>query len=522
MLADQYQRRLLDARERLDHAVVELREHPARGVGQAGRGAMRRNPHLLRPAQRIKSLRLQRLGSGNGKVRVPALAPARVVVAGARVEQHQRTRPLGMHEVERERHVPAERKARDDRVIRALGVEDRRHVGDGLRLAVAGGVLRAGSLPVPAHVPGDHAVVLGQRRQLPCPHLGGRAVAVAEQNRRALALRLVEDLDTVSLNRGHPLPPALSLLHSLQDRRALPSAMPALPSCPRALSRHSCAGRNPCDLPTSPATSIHSTAHQPTRTRLPTDGAPPTPSLRAPEPARSEAPMTSPTAREPIGSEIVFDLPSVSSPALSPDGDTVAYVHAQVSRETMSGESHIRAVAFDGGDDRRLTAGPRDGSPAWSPDGSQLAFLRAADADAPRQLWLLPISGGEAQRLTDLPYQVESCVWLPDGQRPDRGRRCRPRASHRGRRRTAHHRAARGLLPRRHARLPRRRLASPLQHRREQRRRHSAHQRSLQQRTPRHLARRPLGRVQLRPLGGARPPAPVRQRTLRDAQPAAA
>ena len=128
-----------------------------------------------------------------------------------------------MHEVERERHIAAERKARDDRVVRALGVKDRGHVGDGLRLAVAGRVIRAGSLPVPAHVPGDHPVLLRQRRQLPCPHLGGRAVAVAEQNRRALALRLVEDLDTVSLDRGHPVASALLialLVSSLAPRYA--------------------------------------------------------------------------------------------------------------------------------------------------------------------------------------------------------------------------------------------------------------------------------------------------------------
>ncbi len=125
--------------------------------------------------------------------------------------------------------------------------------------------------------------------------------------------------------------------------------------------------------------------------------------------------MTNSAARKPIDSEIVFDLPAVGSPAISPDGASVAYVASQVSRETMSSESQIRAAAFDGSGDRRLTAGPRDSAPVWSPDGAQLAFLRAADAEAPRQIWLLPLGGGEARRLTDLPDQVESCTWLPDG-----------------------------------------------------------------------------------------------------------
>lgn len=120
-------------------------------------------------------------------------------------------------------------------------------------------------------------------------------------------------------------------------------------------------------------------------------------------------------ARAPIGPEIVFDLPSVSSPSISPDGAAVAHIRSRISRETMQTESQIWTVGFDGGDERQLTAGPRDGAPLWSPDGSQIAFLRAAEVDAPRQIWLLPLAGGEAQRLTDLPYQVTACDWLPDG-----------------------------------------------------------------------------------------------------------
>ena len=94
--------------------------------------------------------------------------------------------------------------------------------------------------------------------------------------------------------------------------------------------------------------------------------------------------MPTTATRSPITSELIFDLPAVGAPALSPDGQTVAYVASRTSRETMSAESHIRLVAFDGSGDRQLTAGPRDGSPVWSPDGSQLAFLRAPPPTTPR------------------------------------------------------------------------------------------------------------------------------------------
>ncbi len=48
-----------------------------------------------------------------------------------------------------------------------------------------------------------------------------------------------------------------------------------------------------------------------------------------------------------------------------------------------------------------LTFSGRDRDPAASPDGRQLAFLRGGDG--PSQIWLLPVAGGEAEPITELP-----------------------------------------------------------------------------------------------------------------------
>ena len=116
-----------------------------------------------------------------------------------------------------------------------------------------------------------------------------------------------------------------------------------------------------------------------------------------------------------IDTNIVYDLATVGAPAISPDGASVAYIRRQVDRDSAEGDARIELIPFSGGGAKRLTQGPRDGAPLWSPDGSQLAFLRAAGAKSPRQLWLLPTDGGEARQLTDLPYAIETAVWLPDG-----------------------------------------------------------------------------------------------------------
>jgi dipeptidyl aminopeptidase/acylaminoacyl peptidase len=76
-------------------------------------------------------------------------------------------------------------------------------------------------------------------------------------------------------------------------------------------------------------------------------------------------------------------------------------------------------TSWNGARSVRLTSSKSsEASPRWSPDGRYLAFL--SDRDDARevdQVWLLDRSGGEAERITDLPGGVSDYAWSPDSKR---------------------------------------------------------------------------------------------------------
>ncbi len=110
------------------------------------------------------------------------------------------------------------------------------------------------------------------------------------------------------------------------------------------------------------------------------------------------------------------DLVRVSSPAVSPDGSTVAYV-ARRPRDETTTEASVFVVPTAGGDPRRFTASAGvDDEPTFSPSGDRLAFTRTRD-DEPTQLWVMPTDGGEARRVTNVPGGVQELSWSPDGTR---------------------------------------------------------------------------------------------------------
>jgi len=116
--------------------------------------------------------------------------------------------------------------------------------------------------------------------------------------------------------------------------------------------------------------------------------------------------------------EDLYELTWVADPRLSPDGRTVAFAVVRIDREANDYASSIWTAPVDGREPpRRFTFGDKaDGSPRWSPDGTRIAFLSKRDGDA-RQLYVIPATGGEALRLTELDEGASEPVWSPDGTR---------------------------------------------------------------------------------------------------------
>ncbi|MFI5183746.1 MAG: S9 family peptidase [Vicinamibacteria bacterium] len=110
----------------------------------------------------------------------------------------------------------------------------------------------------------------------------------------------------------------------------------------------------------------------------------------------------------------LFALKSVGDPQLSPDGAWVAYTLTSVDAKRDKSDTDVYMAPIGGGEAIRLTTSPKDETrPRWSPDGRYLAFLSGREGKK-KQVFLLPRAGGEAVRLTDYKASVSDLAWSPD------------------------------------------------------------------------------------------------------------
>ena len=131
-------------------------------------------------------------------------------------------------------------------------------------------------------------------------------------------------------------------------------------------------------------------------------------------------PVDRSTARRAIVAEDLTRVQGVSDAQISPDGARIAFVLTRASNETDEYTSNVWIAPAAGGEPRRFTTGARRAyGPRWSPDGTRLAFFSDRESPGKFQLYVMPSSGGEAVKITDLQNGVAGGgpVWSPDGRR---------------------------------------------------------------------------------------------------------
>ena len=109
-----------------------------------------------------------------------------------------------------------------------------------------------------------------------------------------------------------------------------------------------------------------------------------------------------------------FEMESVSSPRISPDGQTVLFSRGYVDIMSDRSRSNLWRIGVDGSRLRQVTDGAwSDSSPVWSPDGERIAFL--SDRSGSTQLHVMWVDTRESLQLTRLSRSPGSIRWSPDG-----------------------------------------------------------------------------------------------------------
>jgi dipeptidyl aminopeptidase/acylaminoacyl peptidase len=114
----------------------------------------------------------------------------------------------------------------------------------------------------------------------------------------------------------------------------------------------------------------------------------------------------------------LLKITTVSDPQISPDGKSIACVASRANLEQDRSDRELILIDITSGVPHVLTHDRKGvGSPRWSPEGDRLAFAALDTAKEPKlQLFVLPMSGGEAKKITDAPSGVEQFAWRPSGQ----------------------------------------------------------------------------------------------------------
>ena len=108
---------------------------------------------------------------------------------------------------------------------------------------------------------------------------------------------------------------------------------------------------------------------------------------------------------------------TLGDPQISPDGKAIAVIVSTPDWKTDKPRVELDLVDAARGQ-RRVLVSNRESvsSPRWSPDGAHLAFLAKDTKTRQVQIFVMPMNGGDAVRVTNNKQGVDDYSWSPDGK----------------------------------------------------------------------------------------------------------
>jgi dipeptidyl aminopeptidase/acylaminoacyl peptidase len=117
-----------------------------------------------------------------------------------------------------------------------------------------------------------------------------------------------------------------------------------------------------------------------------------------------------------FGIDQIGRIVRLADPQIAPDGRSIALVVSRTNYEEDRYDPELVLIDVATHNQRSLTRDRRGVSQArWSPDGSRLAFL--ATVDTRPQIFVLPMTGGDAWQVTKSPTGIQQYAWRPGRSR---------------------------------------------------------------------------------------------------------
>lgn len=118
--------------------------------------------------------------------------------------------------------------------------------------------------------------------------------------------------------------------------------------------------------------------------------------------------------QERLTPELLWQLGRVSDPQVSPDGKWVVYGVTRYDIEENRGNTDLWLVPMEGGEARRLTDTPEsEWGARWRPDGERIGYLSRESGSA--QLWEINADGSGKRQVTNLEGGIANFLYSPTG-----------------------------------------------------------------------------------------------------------